>query len=47
MKDKRKRIRCKKCRKMVNINYKKIGNKILFTCPNCLAQGEYRINKRI
>jgi len=47
MKDKRKRTRCKKCKQRVNLVYQTKDGKIFFTCPNCLCQGELRINKRI
>jgi transcription elongation factor Elf1 len=54
MKDKRKRIRCKLCKKRVNLVFttrkkeKIIGKKKhieilkLFTCPNCLGQMEVK-----
>jgi len=47
MKDKRKRIRCKSCKKRVNLFYKAKEGVIKFACPKCLSQGTFRINKKI
>ncbi|MFA5724553.1 MAG: hypothetical protein WC979_09945 [Candidatus Pacearchaeota archaeon] len=40
-----KRLRCKKCGERINVDYKIKNGKIIFTCPKCLAQGEYNVRK--